>query len=141
MSQLNEGALKLWQIFADRHPFWKDDDMFNGSEPLQETVIDGECWVKWEKAEATGTLISVYGVYLTEFDVVVPIPSLVKDHTRKYYEVWALSWTPATRDQPEDADPALVWAGMDPTEAFFEFLKEQVRVALFQVQEGEVDSF
>lgn len=102
---------------------WKEDadwckEANNGWEPIKDDY-------GWIESSAVASVLSDTGVAFTHYRLrrnrikgILGIQEVTED----YYEVTGMAYTPATREQPEDADPYLVGFSPNLHEAFLVFI-------------------
>lgn len=139
---LHESLLQLWEASGlskhNQELFWKEDmadiQENNGFEPLDVFAHT--------LSNIQGQVVSDNGIALTHYRLRVPVPSIAgtRQEWRDYYEVWTMGFTPATREEPEDADPVFIAGSMGSiTAGFLAFLNAVVDTRIqckYESEEG-----
>jgi hypothetical protein len=76
------------------------------------------------EAKMEDQVVSSCGVYLSHYKILVNVPCLMgsKQMWQDYYEITSLAYSPATREQPEDAEPYLISGHHSIQGAFLAFM-------------------
>lgn len=125
LGPLSAAATACWEHIGEcLPPFWTapNDELTDLEEDPLNDAIQNLNPLQVE------TLQSRNGISLTQFFIdhhgFAPTPN---PRRKPYFEIWVVAHSPATRWEPGDAEPVLLWSGEDATSAILEWHKEHLR--------------
>lgn len=137
---LDKSISEMWEALFHGQvvpkKFWKVDNISgDGWEPMDENLDFNTC-------EMVEQVTSNCGISLSHYRMEMPVTcigGIVRQQTQHYYELVGVAYSPATREQPEDADPFLIFGSGSLQEAFLRLFTEDAAISLDCWAEGKAE--